>query len=303
MAARLDRRARRAAHHERIAFLRPDDLVPGTSHTVQDARSGHFTGSEIPVDLRRQWIQGTGPGAKPGAAIPQSIRNVAHALLSGADGWMFDGEDALGQLSTMSLDNQRNLKLAIAGDPVFLHTAEAVAGEMNAWGEQFFGHPIVASWRDQLRFTTKIFRPRGLHLDDRQIRHGDGAGFSASIADVVLYVVNNARALAASGASIVLYLPKIQTAEEAAVWSALLDQLEAQQGLTPGTIRTYVLVEQIEACFQLMEIRAALGAFRGLQHRAVGLHQQRRRCDDLGSGLHQPEHRRRDDDLRVHACV
>ena len=260
MAARLDRRARRAAHHERIAFLHPDDLVPGTSHTVQQARSGGFAGSEIPVDLRRQWIQGTGPGAKPGAAIPQSIRNVAHALLSGADGWMFDGEDALGQLSTMSLDNQRNLKLAIAGDPVFLQAAETVAGEINAWGEQFFGHPIVGSWREQLRFTTKIFRPRGLHLDDRQIRHADGAGFSASIADVVLYVVNNARALATSGASVVLYLPKIQTAEEAAVWSALLDRLEAQQGLTPGTIKTYVLVEQIEACFQLMEIRAALGA-------------------------------------------
>ena len=26
---------------------------------------------------------------------------------------MFDGEDALGQISTMSLENQRNLKLAI----------------------------------------------------------------------------------------------------------------------------------------------------------------------------------------------
>ena len=38
---------------------------------------------------------------------------------------MFDGEDALGQLSTMSLDNQRNLKLAIHRDPVFLEAAEA----------------------------------------------------------------------------------------------------------------------------------------------------------------------------------
>ena len=43
-----------------------------------------------------------------------SLRNVAYALLSGADGWMFDGEDALRQVSTMSLDNQRNLKLAFA---------------------------------------------------------------------------------------------------------------------------------------------------------------------------------------------
>ena len=54
---------------------------------------------------------------KPNAPVEKSIRNIAHALLSGADGWMFDGEDALGQVSTMSLDNQRNLKLAIHRDP------------------------------------------------------------------------------------------------------------------------------------------------------------------------------------------
>ena len=69
-----------------------------------------------------------------GAPVEKSIRNVAYALLSGADGWMFDGEDALGQVSTMSLDNQRNLKLAIARDPLFLQVAEQVAGEMNALG-------------------------------------------------------------------------------------------------------------------------------------------------------------------------
>ena len=91
---------------------------------MQDARDGAFVGSEIPHDLQRQWIQGTGPAAKPDAPVEKSIRNVAYALLSGADGWMFDGEDALGQVSTMSLDNQRNLKLAIHRDPVFMKAAE-----------------------------------------------------------------------------------------------------------------------------------------------------------------------------------
>ena len=61
------------------------------------------------------------------------------------------------------------------------------------------------------------------------------------------------------GRSIVLYLPKIQTAAEAAYWNLLLDTLEDHLGLQRGTILCYVLVEQIEACFQLMEIRAALG--------------------------------------------
>ena len=57
----------------------------------------------------------------------------------------------------------------------------------------------------------------------------------------------------------VVYLPKIQTAEEAALWNDMLTALEVHLGLTAGTIKVYVLVEQIDACFQLMEIRAALG--------------------------------------------
>ncbi len=39
----------------------------------------------------------------------------------------------------------------------------------------------------------------------------------------------------------------------------MLAALERHLGLAVGTIKVYVLVEQIEASFQLMEIRAALG--------------------------------------------
>jgi malate synthase len=71
-------------------------------------------------------------------------------------------------------------------------------------------------------------------------------------------VVNNHERLQAAGSSIVLYLPKTQTAEEAALWNNMLTALERHVGLTVGTIKVYVLVEQLEATFQLMEIRAAL---------------------------------------------
>ena len=259
MEARIARRAARARERRRIEFLDPASLIPRTRITVQEARDGKFVGSAIPRDLQRQWIQGTGPAAKPNTSIEKSIRNVAYALLSGADGWMFDGEDALGQISMMSLDNQRNLKLAIHRDPVFLEAAEGVAGEMNAWSQGFFGRPIIDDWRKQLEFTTRIFRARGLHLDDRHVRRTDGDGFSASIVDLVLYVMNNQRRLRDSGSSLVLYLPKIQTAEEAALWNDMLSALEDHLALRVGTIKTYVLVEQLEAAFQLMEIRAALG--------------------------------------------
>ena len=259
MSRRIARRAERARERRRIDFLPAGGTIGGTDLTVADARAGRFTGSAIPADLQRQWIQGTGPGAKPDAPLPRSIRNVAYALLSGADGWMFDGEDALGQVTTMSLDNQRNLRLGIARAPEFLAAAERVAGEMNAWAEGFLERPIIGDWRAQLDFTTTIFRARGLHLDDRHVRMADGTGLSASIVDAALYVAANHAALRARGASVVLYLPKIQTAEEAAFWHRLLAALEGHLGLAAGTVKTYVLVEQLEASFQLMEIRAALG--------------------------------------------
>jgi len=258
MAARIERRAARFRNKRRIEFLDPKQRIPRTDLRVQDARDGKFAGCGIPADLTRQWIQGTGPAARPGARVEQSLRGVAYALLSGADGWMFDGEDALGQAGAMSLDNQRNLKLAIARDPLFLRVAEQVAEEMNRWAQGFLGRPIVADWLTQLDFTTRLFRPRGLHLDDRQVRHADGRGYSASLVDATLYLVNNHAPLIASGASLGLYLPKIQTAEEAALWHELLGAIEGLLGLPLGAVKVYVLVEQLEACFQLMEIRAAL---------------------------------------------
>jgi malate synthase len=259
MAARIERRAARARDQQPLFFLDPHSRIPRTAITVQDARDGRFVGSEIPPDLKRQWIQGTGPAARPNTPLERSIRNIAYALLSGADGWMFDGEDALGQVSTMSLDNQRNLALAIQRAPAFMSAAEQVAAEMNDWARGFLKRTIIDDWRKQLDFTTKIFRPRGLHLDDRHVRVAGGGGFSASLVDTTLYIVNNHRRLQQAGSSLVLYLPKIQTAEEAALWNDILTALEAHLGIAAGAIKVYVLVEQLECCFQLMEIRAALG--------------------------------------------
>ncbi len=259
MRERIERRAARFREGRRIGFLDPAAPIPRTALTAQQARAGQFEGAEIPHDLQRQWVQGTGPASRPRATVEAGIRNVAYALLSGADGWMFDGEDALGQVDAMSLDNQRNLKIALACQDPFLRVAETVAAEMNAWSRDFLGRKIIADWKKQLDFTTRIFRPRGLHLDDRHVRDHDGSGFSASIVDAVLYVVNNYQTLRQEGRSIVLYLPKIQTAEEAALWNDILGALEQHIGLPAGAVKVYVLVEQLEACYQLMEIRAALG--------------------------------------------
>jgi malate synthase len=140
-----------------------------------------------------------------------------------------------------------------------MKVAEQVAAEMNKWAQGFLGRQTIADWKKQLDFTTKIFRARGLHLDDRHIRHANGDSFSATIADTVLFIVNNYKRLREAGCSLALYMPKIQTAEEAALWGDILSALEKHLGLEDGAIKGYVLIEQVEACYQLMEIRAALG--------------------------------------------
>src|SRR5438477_12514446 len=67
MTARIERRAARARNKQRIAFLDPQAAIVRTKIKVQEARVGAFVGAEIPKDLQRQWIQGTGPAAKPHA--------------------------------------------------------------------------------------------------------------------------------------------------------------------------------------------------------------------------------------------
>src|SRR5262244_2413499 len=92
MSARIERRAARARDKQRITFLDPKSAIGRTDIKVHDARDGNFIGSEIPRDLQRQWIQGTGPATRPGGSTKNGLRNVCYAVLSGADGWMFDGE-------------------------------------------------------------------------------------------------------------------------------------------------------------------------------------------------------------------
>src|SRR5262249_10863601 len=80
MAARTARRLDRIRERRRIGFLDPQAVIPRTSLRIQDAREGRFEGSEIPRDLQRQWIQGTGPATKPNAPVKSGLRNIAYAL-------------------------------------------------------------------------------------------------------------------------------------------------------------------------------------------------------------------------------
>ena len=49
---------------------------------------------------------------------------------------------------------------------------------------------------------------------------------TSSLVDAATFLALNAVPLRAAGRSLVLYLPKIQTADEAALWGRVLDEVE-----------------------------------------------------------------------------
>ena len=65
MRARIARRLRRQRDREPIAFLPADATIGRTGLRGQRCTRRPLRGQRDPADLKRQWIQGTGPAAKP----------------------------------------------------------------------------------------------------------------------------------------------------------------------------------------------------------------------------------------------
>ena len=260
MTARIARRAARARDRQRIAFLDPAATIARTNLTVEQARDGRVRGQR---DSARS-AAAMDSGHRPGGAAGRVHRDEPPQRRLRA---------AVGR---RRLDVRRRGRARPGLDDVARQPAQPEAGDPSRRGlpegrragrrrDEPVGAgassaaTIIDDWQEQLDFTTKIFRARGLHLDDRHVRHADGAASPPRSSTRRSTSSTTTRRSREAGASIVLYLPKIQTAEEAALWNDILSALEAHLGLPHGTIKVYVLVEQVEACFQLMEIRAALG--------------------------------------------
>ena len=236
MDERIARRRERAVHGRRLDFLAARRAHSAHRRSAcSDAREGRFTGSEIPARPRAPVDPGNRarhPAARHGRERPAQRRLRAALRRRRLDvrrrGRARAGRhDVARQPAQPQAGLRRGADLP-AGRRGGRRRDERLGAGLPRAGRSF------DDWRRQLDFTTRIFRPRGLHLDDRHVREADGTGFSASIVDLVLYVVNNRERLQAEGRSIVLYLPKIQTAEEAALWNDMLAALERHLGLPVG---------------------------------------------------------------------
>ena len=219
LAARRDRQARFDAG-ERPDF-RPDTLA---------IRQGDWRIGGIPADLLERKVEITGP---------TNAKMVINALGSGADVFMADFEDATSPRWDGLVAGQLNLKDRWSGT---LALTDEATGKRYKLGND----PAVL-----------IVRPRGLHLPERHVTVA-GETVAGAFFDAALYLANCAHLALDSGSGPYLYLPKLESMEEAALWSDVLSLCERRLGLAHGTVKVTVLIETLPAAFEMDEILHAL---------------------------------------------
>jgi malate synthase len=191
----------------------------------------------IPRDLMRRVVEITGPVDR---------KMIINALNSGADVFMADFEDSSAPTWQNMVQGQLNLREAVRR--TITHN-DATSGKHYALGDNL---------------ATLMVRPRGLHLPEPHVTV-DGAVVPGCLFDAGMYLFHNAHALIDRGTGPYFYLPKLESAEEAALWNDVFDAAEEGLGLPRGVIKATVLIETLPAAFQMHEILHAL------REHAVGL--------------------------------
>lgn len=171
---------------------------------------------------------------------PTDPKMTINALNSGAHVWLADLEDATSPTWANIVEGQLALLNAIRG--TLTHTGPA-GKEYRVTAEQT---------------PTIVMRPRGWHLVEKHIRfvssRGQTTWASASLVDFGLYVFHNAHTLIQQGAGPYVYLPKLESSEEAKLWDDIFTFTEQFLQLQHGTIRATVLIETLPAAFEMEEI-------------------------------------------------
>jgi malate synthase len=178
-----------------------------------------FTVAPVPGALQDRRVEITGPTSR---------KMVINALNSGARGFMADFEDSNSPYWSNMIEGQVNLADAIRG---------SIEHSENGKDYSLGDDPAVLH-----------VRPRGLHLPEAHLQL-NGGQVAGAFMDFGLYVHRNAEALLARGWGPYLYIPKLESQHEAALWRDAFLIAEEALGLDRGTIKATVLIETIPAAF------------------------------------------------------
>ncbi|MCH8847602.1 MAG: hypothetical protein IIC32_01340 [Chloroflexi bacterium] len=195
----------------------------------------------VPEDLRKPGIEITGP-----VSITPMFINALNPGPEGAraEGDLDDDEDSAGHRLVDTVRAAHNRTLAVRRELAY-HDAERNRDYAVQDGPlPFFMH-----------------RERGLHLDEPEVTIGQKP-VSAAILGTALTLFHAGRAQAEAGQGIYFYLPKMESATEAAFWRDFFAESQASlDHLRDAVIRGIPLVESLPAVYEMEEMLHALGPY------------------------------------------
>ena len=212
--------ADRARRQARLDAGETPDFMPNPI----ESRDSDWRVAPAPPDFDDRRVEITGP------AEPKMMIN---ALNSGASVFMCDFEDALSPTWSNVVTGHWAVGEAVRRRLTFQTDEKAYALDD--------------------RIATLCIRPRGWHLPEAHVQV-DGTPISASIFDFGIWFFHNARELLDRGSGPYLYLPKLESHLEAALWNKIFGAAQEALGVPHGSVRATVLIETILAAFEMDEI-------------------------------------------------
>jgi len=206
---------RRAERLGRLHAGELPDFLPETA----EVRESDWQIEPFPDEIADRRVEITGPVDR---------KMVINALNSGARVFMADFEDSHSPTWENCIQGQRNLTEALD------RTIELDTGDKQY---RLVDDPAVL-----------FVRPRGWHLEERHFLVDDRP-MSASLFDFGLYFFRNH-----SRNGRYVYLPKLESHLEAALWNDVFEAAQQALDLPIGSVRATVLVETVLAAFEMEEI-------------------------------------------------
>lgn len=232
--------------HDRFAGTR-HELLAVRLQTRVDAANGRdpkFLPETESIRNNADWrVAGAGPGLEDRRVEitgPTDRKMAINALNSGAKVWLADQEDATSPTWANVIEGQLSL-------------FDALRDRLEYTSPEGKQYRVTAE-----QTPTIVMRPRGWHLVEKHLKFHDRAGramhASGSLVDFGLYFFHNAQALIAAGRGPYFYLPKLESHREAKLWNDIFVYAQNRLGIPKGTVRATVLIETIQAAFQMDEI-------------------------------------------------
>ena len=205
-------------------------------HDTADIRESDWKASKLPDDLQNRNVEITGPG--------NSKKMIINAFNSGADGYMLDLEDSMTPSWYNVINGHHNIKEAVRRKLVDYKYDE--------------NNNLIKTYKiNGGKLPTFFTRIRGLHMLEENVTVNNKP-IPATIFDMATFMYHNAEYLIENYKGPYLYIPKLESYEDAKFINKLLVDIQNKLSIPIGMTKVTCLIETYPAIYQTEEIIYAL---------------------------------------------